>query len=63
MKVKAITAREARKINLANGMSVCDDDVKTYWAATEDETETIDFETKEERDEFVKRNNSKEEDK
>lgn len=52
--MKAITAKQARKINDRNGMETEENDGrKTYWATNESETETYSFESKAERDLFV----------
>lgn len=60
MKFKAITAKEARAINLKNGMETCENDGRaTFWATLEDETETFDFNSKAERDDFVKMANER----
>lgn len=62
MKVKKITAAQARKINLRNGMETWDgDDRKTFLATDEAEDGAWMFYSKKERDEFVERENMREE--
>lgn len=61
MKVKKITAKEARAINRRLGMETWEDDgASTFWATDENESGCWVFDTKAERDEFVNRCNSKE---
>lgn len=58
MKLIVISAKEAREINLRNGMSTeeCDGH-RTFWATNEDRSETWIYESKRERDEDIARNN------
>jgi len=52
---KAITAKEARKICEELGLSTCDNDGhKTFWAWDYEGGEIYDFDTKKERDDFLR---------
>lgn len=51
--MKAITARQAHKIAQILGIDI-DDESTTYYAADEEETEIWSFDTKKERDDFIK---------
>ena len=52
---KAITAKEARKICEELGLSTCDNDRhKTFWAWDYEDGEIYDFDTKKERDDFLR---------
>ena len=56
--MKAITAKQAKIINIRNGMGTEDmDGCRTYWATDDEELETWIFDNKKERDEYVRRNN------
>jgi hypothetical protein len=58
MTMKAITVKQANKINARNGMGTCEEDGRrTYWATEDDESSTYYFYNKRERDEFVERCN------
>lgn len=58
MKLIAITAKQAKEINLKNGMETWEGDgQRTFWATDEEKTETWVYDSKKERDEAVKRNN------
>ena len=50
--LKAITAKEAKKINERLGLS-WEDGQKTYWAYDDEADEIYDFDSKKERDEFI----------
>ncbi len=53
--MKKITAREAVKI--AKNLGACvDGDGTTFYATNGDESELYEFDTRKERDEFVKKN-------
>lgn len=59
---KAITAKEARKICEELGLSTCDNDGhKTFWAWDYDAGEIYDFDSRQERDDFVRFVNYREE--
>lgn len=59
--VKAVTAKEAKKIYEANGWGYAGaGDDRTFYATTEDETNCYEFDSKAERDEFVKKHNKEE---
>ena len=51
--MKAITAKEARKINERLGLE-WDDEQRTFWAYDEESYEIYDFDSKKERDRFLK---------
>ena len=52
--MKAITAKQANKINKRNGMETCESDGwRTFWASEDDESSTYYFYNKQERDDFV----------
>lgn len=51
--MKAITAKAAKKINERLGLC-WDDGQTTFWAYDEESDEIYDFDTKAERDKFVK---------
>ena len=55
--MKAITAKQAEVINRRNGLETLWGDGQTYWATDDEESATWDFDSKKERDEFVRRNN------
>lgn len=54
MKFKAITAKEAEKITLRNGMCWTADGSKTFYLTDEDETEVWEYSSKTERDRAVR---------
>ena len=51
--MKKVTAKEAKKICDRLGLSFEDSQI-TFWAYDEDSDEIYDFDTRSERDEFVK---------
>ena len=53
--MKAISAREAKRIGEMTGFPISEGDGRTYYATDEYEDEVWEFDTKKERDEFVKR--------
>ena len=55
--MKAITAKRAEIINRRNGLDTLWGNGRTYWATDDEESVTWDFDSKKERDEFVRRNN------
>ena len=58
IKLIAITAKEARDINLRNGMETEENDGhRTFWATNEERTDTWLYDSKKERDEAIERNN------
>jgi hypothetical protein len=58
MKLIAITAKEAKEINLRKGMETEENDGRrTFWATNEERTETWIYDSKKERDEAIERNN------
>ena len=60
MKLIAITAKEAKRINIRNGMETWEEDgQRTFWATDEERSETWMFDSKKERDEAIERNNRK----
>lgn len=58
--MRAITAREAERIGEKTGFPPTEGDGRTFYATDNDETELFEFDTKRERDEFVRRALSKE---
>ena len=56
--MKKITAKEAYRIQKKLGLDISDDDT-TFYATNDDETEIFSFDTKNERDNFMKRNESR----
>ena len=56
--MKAISAKEAKRINEKNGMCHPWGDGRTWYATPDDESEVYDFSSKRERDDFVKRCNA-----
>lgn len=55
MKLKAISAKEAKRINEKNGMSMPWGDGRTFYATDENESEVWEFDSKAERDKAVKK--------
>lgn len=55
MKLKAITAKEAKRINDKNGMGMPYGDGRTFYATDENETEVWEFDSNVERDEAISR--------
>ena len=56
--MKKITAKEAYRIEKKLGLNISDDDT-TFYATNDEETEIFSFDTKNERDDFLKRNVSR----
>lgn len=55
MKVKAITAKQAKKLSLEIGVCFGGEmDGRTFYATNEEETELWEFDTRRERDSFIK---------
>ena len=53
--MKAITAKEARRIGEETGFPITEGDGRTFYATDDCEEEVYEFDTKRERDEFLKR--------
>lgn len=59
MKLIAITAKEAREINLRTGMETEENDGhRTFWVTNEERTATWLYDSKKERDEAIERHNN-----
>ena len=57
-KVKAITAKQAKKITLRTGMAwFGESDGRTFYGTNAEETDVWEFDSKSERDAWVERNN------
>ena len=57
--MKAITAKEAKRIGEATGFPITEGNGRTFYATTEDEDGVYEFDSKRERDEFVESCNNK----
>lgn len=53
--IRKVTAKEAKKIMEANGWAFPEDDGVTFFATNEEETNCYDFDSKKERDDFVRK--------
>lgn len=53
--MKAITAREAKRIGEETGFPITEGDGRTFYATDDCEEEVYEFDSKRERDEFLKR--------
>ena len=58
--MKAITAREAKRIGEKTGFPPTEGDGRTYYATNEEETELWEYDSKKERDEHVEKHNARE---
>lgn len=54
MKLKAITRKEAYRIANKRGVTISEDDGRTYYATNEEETEVWEFDSKRDRDKAIK---------
>ena len=54
--IKAITAAQAKRIGKATGFPITEENGRTFYATTIDESDLFEFDTKVERDAFVARN-------